>query len=75
VFIAGLNNDNPNSLITFIQLPEKCTDIACGENLALILTKSGFVYSIDLDFNECFHSVKVKELETEFVIKIACNRY
>lgn len=75
VFITGINNDNPDSLITFIQLPEKCTDIACGENHALVLTKSGFVHSIDLNFNEGFHSAKIKELETEFVTQIACNRH
>lgn len=54
-------------------MPEQSIDIACGETLGLVLTKSGFVYEISLNAAE-LKATKNRALETEFVTKIAANR-
>ena len=75
VFIAGVNSESPESKISFIQIPEKWCDISWGEKNALILTKSGFVYSVNFSSKASFHPIKIKSLETEFVSKISWNKY
>ena len=74
VFIAGINNENPNSLVNFVQVPEKWSDISCGESCSLLLTNSGFVYTIDFWLEEGFIPFKLRRLETEVVTKIECNK-
>ena len=78
VFIWGSRNMNSDNSIKFIQLPEKSTNISWGDNKILILTQSGFVYSIDFSNDlDCMNITpnKVKELENDFIIKIDWNKY
>lgn len=74
VFMS-LRTSHGEVLIQYITMPEKWVDIQFGENMALILTKSGFVYQIDTKHDAQLMAVKIKALETEFITKIACNKY
>ncbi|CAI2380880.1 unnamed protein product [Moneuplotes crassus] len=75
VFLTGFLQQQSDQTFSLIHVPEKCVDVSCGEKEVLLLTKSGFVYSIDLTNPDMMRPVKVKDLETEFIIKIDCNQY
>jgi len=74
VFLCGSHKKGSQTQIQLLQMPEKCNDVQCGENEVLLLTKSGFVYSVDLLTDGAFYPTKIKQLETEFVTKIAWSK-